>query len=130
MKSFLTIAAAGALVAVSFTTSAFAQPATTQQGMSAEEHQRMMSGGGTAGHDQMMSEPDTHLRMVAMMERCQKMMGKKDKHASASGRERARMTSAEGKWAWRPDPRQAPGPRAALRPPVRVWVPAEKSSTA
>lgn len=128
MKDFLTIAAASALAAVSFSTSAFAQTATTQQGMSAEEHQRMMSSGGTAGQGQMTSNPDMHRRMMAMMERCEEMMAKKDKSASISGRESARKTSAEGEWAWRPNPRQAPGPRAALRPSIRVWVPAEKSS--
>ena len=68
-------------------------------------------------------------RMMAMMERCEEMMAKKDKRASATGLQSTRKTSAEGKWAWRPDPRQAPGPRAPLRPPVRVWVPADKSST-
>ena len=127
MKKFLTIAA-GALAAVSFTTSAVAQSESAQGGMTAEEHQRMMSDGTMPGQEQMMSDPDMHRRMMAMMDRCEKMMAKKDKSASLSGHGSAEKTSAEGKWAWRPNPRQAPGPRAPLLAPVRVWVPAEKSS--
>lgn len=127
MKTFLTITA-GALAAISFTTSAVAQTGSAQGGMTAEEHQRMMSEGGMPGQGHMMSDPDMHRRMMAMMERCEEMMAKKDKSASISGQESAKNTSAAGKWAWRPNPRQAPGPRAPLLPPVRVWVPAEKSS--
>lgn len=128
MKKFITIAA-GTLAALSFSAPAFAQTGSTHGGVSAQEHQRMMSGSRSTGPGQMTSDPDMHRRMMAMMERCEEMMAKKDKRASATGLESTKKTSAEGKWAWRPDPRQAPGPRATLRPPIRVWVPADKSST-
>ncbi len=128
MKKFITIAA-GTLAALGFSAPVFAQAGSVQGGMSAEEHQQMMSAGGATGRGQRMSDPDMHRRMMAMMERCEEMMAKKDKRASATGLQSTRKTSAESKWAWRPDPRQAPGPRAPLRPPVRVWVPADKSST-
>lgn len=118
MNKVFTIAAVGALAAVSFSAPTVAQTGSTQGGMSAEEHQRMMSGGATPSHGQMMSDPDMHRRMMAMMERCEEMMAK-NKSASISGLESTKKTSAEGKGAWRPDPRQVLGPRAALRPPIR-----------
>lgn len=127
MRKFIAIAA-GALAAASFSAVGAAQTANPSSGMTAEEHQQMMSGGSTQGQERMMSDPDMHRRMMAMMDRCEKMMAKKDKHASISGQESAMQTSTEGKWVWRPNPRQAPGPRAPLLPPVRVWVPADKSS--
>lgn len=129
MKKFIVVAA-GTLAAFSFSASAAAETMSPRGGMSAEEHQRVMSVGRTAGHVQMMPGPAMHRRATAMMERCEEMMAKKDKRASTSGLESTRKISADGNWVWRPDPRQAPGPRAALRPPIRVWVPAEKSPTA
>lgn len=123
MREFITIAA-GALAVVSFSTVAAAQAGNPSGGMSAAEHQQMMAGSGTPGQGKMMSDSDMH-RMMAMMERCEKMMAKKEKAASVSGQGSTKKTSAEGKWAWRPNPRQAPGPRAPLLAPVRVWVPAD-----
>ena len=128
MKKAFTIAAGGALAAFSFSTSAAAQTGSGPAGMTAEEHQRMMTGSGTSIYGQMMSDPDMHRRMMAMMKRCEEMMSKMGKHSSASAETTTKKASADGQWGWRPDPRQAPGPRAALRPPIRVWVPAETSA--
>ncbi len=124
MKKFVTIAA-GALAVVSFSTVAAAQAGNPSGGMSAAEHQQMMAGSTTSDQEKTTSDPDMHRRMMAMMERCEKMMAKKDKSASISGQGSTKKTSAEGKWAWRPNPRQAPGPRAPLLAPVRVWIPAD-----
>lgn len=127
MKKFLTIAA-GALGVVSFTTFAVAQTDGAQREMTSEEHQRMMSDDGMPGQGQQESGPKKHRKMMAMMERCEGMMAKMDKSASNSSQGSSEETSAEGKWAWRPDPKQGPGPRARLRPPIKVWVPAENNS--
>ncbi len=127
MKKFITIAVA-ALAAASFSAIAAAQTGSSSSGMSAAEHQQMMSGNSTPDQQRTTSDADMHRRMMAMMDRCEKMMAQKDKSASLSRQASPKKTSAEGKWAWRPNPRQAPGPRAPLLAPIRVWVPAEKSS--
>lgn len=127
MKKYITIAAASALAALSFGTPALARTGSTSGGMTAEEHQRTKSGGDMSSYDQMMSDPGMRQRMMAMMERCEEMMSKKGKHTSASSEGSTKRTSADGKWAWRPNPKQAPGPRAPLLAPVRVWVPAKNS---
>lgn len=129
MRNYFTAAAASALAVLSFSTPAVAQAGSTSGGMTAQEHQRMMSGEAMSGHREMMSDPDMHRRMMAMTERCEEMMATKGKHIS-SAEWSTKKTSAEGKWAWRPNPKHAAGPRAPLLPPIRVWVPAERSPTA
>lgn len=127
MKKFITITVA-ALAATGFSAVAAAQTGSSSSGMSSAEHQQMMAGSSTSDQERTMSDSDMHQRMMAMMARCEKMMAKKDKSASISGQASPKKTSAEGKWAWRPNPKQAPGPRARLLAPVRVWIPAEKGS--
>lgn len=129
MRNYFMAAAASALAVFSFSTPAVAQAVSTSGGMTAEEHQRMMSGEAMSGQGEMMSDPDMHRQMMAMMERCDEMMGKKGKRIS-SAEWSTKKTSVEGKWAWQPNSKQAPGPRAPLLPPIRAWVPAERSPAA
>lgn len=115
MKKYLTLMAAGAIAGLGFGTSALAQAPSGPGGMTAHEHR------------QMMASPEMHVRMKAMMDRCENMMAKAGDFGSTPAAANVGTSSAAGEWAWRLNPKQVPGPRAPLLPPVRVWVPAGNS---
>lgn len=77
MKKTLKIALVGTLAALGMTSAAIAQQPTAQKpAMSAQEHQKMMSG-SMKGHDgMMMNDPEMRKQMTQMMDNCNKMMNK------------------------------------------------------
>lgn len=122
MKNYLKVALVG-WVALSMTSAALAQESASPKAPP-EQREQMMSSGDMAGHGDMpMNDPDMRRRMAQMMDRCEKMMEQKAVKAAASAApgDGARHATA-GRYEWRTSPSY--GPRAPLRAPQRVWVPA------
>lgn len=126
MKRAFKLAAVGALVTFSMATAAPAQQSAAREPVPPEAPRQVTSGGGMMDHgSMMMNDPEMRRQMTRMMDACEKMMKRIDERsATAAARRKDALRSSAGRYEWRSPPSY--GPRAPLRAPVRVWVPAKE----